>query len=174
MSFLNVESFDEFDFRFESSNDINEFTNKFHVTRDDVQNDVQNKNIFDNIYYCSIYFLAVHETLNTLKWKFNSHPKYSPAIAPSGYQLFRSMALGLAEQRFFKVEDIEKWVDLWITSKDQEFLDRRGIHILPERWAKVLASDDLTTLNNAFNQFIIEINIFNSLFSTKKKKTTFT
>ncbi|KAG5324220.1 MOS1T transposase, partial [Pseudoatta argentina] len=40
-------------------------------------------------------------------------------IAPSDFHLFRSMAHGLADMSFF----------------------RRGIHVLPERWEKVVSSD---------------------------------
>ncbi|KAG5313941.1 MOS1T transposase, partial [Pseudoatta argentina] len=33
-----------------------------------------------------------------------------------------------------------KWIDSWISSKDMSFF-RRGIHVLPERWEKVVSSD---------------------------------
>lgn len=78
--------------------------------------------------------------LETLNWEVLSHPPYSPDIAPSDYHLFRSMAHGLAEHRFHSYEDTKKWVDSWIASKDVSFF-RRGIHMLPERWEKVVASD---------------------------------
>ena len=78
--------------------------------------------------------------LETLKWEVLPHPPYSPDIAPSDYYLFRSMAHGLAEQQFRSYEDIEKWLDSWIASKDDHFY-RNGIPALPERWAKVVAND---------------------------------
>lgn len=73
-------------------------------------------------------------------WEVLPHPPYSPDIAPSDYHLFRSMASSLSEQRFRCYEDIKKWVDKWIRSKDQEFFSI-GIRHLPERWAKVVAAD---------------------------------
>ena len=78
--------------------------------------------------------------LETLKWEVLPHPPYSPDIAPSDYYLFRSMAHGLADQQFRSYEDIEKWLDSWIASKDEHFY-RNGIRALPERWAKVVAND---------------------------------
>ncbi|KAG5327583.1 MOS1T transposase, partial [Pseudoatta argentina] len=64
----------------------------------------------------------------------------SPDIAPSDFHLFRSMAHGLADRRFHSYEEAQKWIDSWIASKDMSFF-RRGIHVLPERWEKVVSSD---------------------------------
>ncbi|KAG5321058.1 MOS1T transposase, partial [Pseudoatta argentina] len=76
----------------------------------------------------------------TLKWEVLTHPLYSPDIAPSDFHLFRSMAHGLADRRFHSYEEAQKWIDSWIASKDMSFF-RRGIHVLPERWSKVVESD---------------------------------
>ncbi|KAG5307607.1 MOS1T transposase, partial [Pseudoatta argentina] len=56
------------------------------------------------------------------------------------FHLFRSMAHGLADRRFHSYEEAQKWIDSWIASKDMSFF-RRGIHVLPERWEKVVSSD---------------------------------
>ncbi|KAG5313575.1 MOS1T transposase, partial [Pseudoatta argentina] len=78
--------------------------------------------------------------LETLKWEVLPYPPYSPDIAPSDFHLFRSMAHGLADRRFHSYEEAQKWIDSWIASKDMSFF-RRGIHVLPERWEKVVSSD---------------------------------
>ncbi|KAG5305955.1 MOS1T transposase, partial [Pseudoatta argentina] len=78
--------------------------------------------------------------LETLKWEVLPHPPYSPDIAPSNFHLFRSMAQGLADRRFHSYEVAQKWIDSWRASKDMSFF-RRGIHVLPERWEKVVSSD---------------------------------
>lgn len=78
--------------------------------------------------------------LETLQWEVLPHPPYSPDIALSDFHLFRSMAHGLADQRFHSYEEAKKFIDSWIASKDMSFF-RHGIHILPERWEKVVASD---------------------------------
>lgn len=73
-------------------------------------------------------------------WEVLSHPPYSPDIAPSDYYLFRSMQSALQDVRFTSYESIKNWLDEWIASKDDDFF-RQGIRKLPERWAKVVASD---------------------------------
>ena len=78
--------------------------------------------------------------LETLKWEVLPHSPYSLDIAPSDYNLFRSMAHGVADQQFRSYEDIEKWLDSWLASKD-EHLYRNDIRALPERWAKVVANN---------------------------------
>jgi len=50
------------------------------------------------------------------------------------------MTHGLSEQHFTSYEDTKNCIDDWIASKDEAFF-RRGIHMLSERWEKVMASD---------------------------------
>ena len=51
------------------------------------------------------------------------------------------MAHGLlAHQHFRSYEEVKKWINLWIASKDASFF-RDGIRQLPEIWKKVVASD---------------------------------
>lgn len=82
----------------------------------------------------------VQDTLKTLNWEILPHPPYSPDIAPSDFHLFRSMSHGLSNQSFHSYEDTRKWVESWIASKDPSFF-RRGIHLLPDKWEKVVYSD---------------------------------
>lgn len=83
---------------------------------------------------------VVKNYLQGQDWEVLSHPPYSPDIAPSDYHLFRLMQLALQDVRFTSYENIKNWLDEWIASKDEEFF-RQGIRKLPERWAKVVASD---------------------------------
>ena len=82
----------------------------------------------------------VETYLETLKWKVLPHPPYSPDIPPSDYYLFRSTAHGLSDQQFRSYEDIEKWLDSWIASKDKHFYCN-GIRAIPEKCEKVVAND---------------------------------
>jgi [histone H3]-lysine36 N-dimethyltransferase SETMAR len=80
------------------------------------------------------------EMIETFNWEILLHAAYSPDLAPSDYHLFASMGHALAEQRFTSCENLQKWHDDWFASKEQEFF-WHGIHKLPDRWEKCIASD---------------------------------
>lgn len=82
----------------------------------------------------------VKNAIEKLGWEVLAHPPYSPDLAPSDYHLFRSMQHSLAGKQFTKLEDAKKWIDDWIASKPKKFF-YDGIHSLPEKWEKVIASD---------------------------------
>jgi len=82
----------------------------------------------------------VQNYLENIGWEILPHTAYSPDLAPSDYHLFRSMQHGLSEQHFNSYEQVKKWIDDWLASKDEQFY-RHGIHSLPERWKKVIAND---------------------------------
>lgn len=84
--------------------------------------------------------LRTKETLKELKWEILTHPAYSPDIAPSDFHLFRSMQHVLSDVRFNNAEEVQKFVDNFIQSKPIDFF-HRGIHLLPERWQKVVDND---------------------------------
>ena len=50
------------------------------------------------------------------------------------------MAHGLAQKQFHSQDDIEKWLDSWIASQDEQFY-RNGIRALPESWQKAVTND---------------------------------
>lgn len=83
---------------------------------------------------------VVKETISALGWELLPHPPYSPDLAPSDYHLFSSMGHALAEQHFKTFEDVRKWLDEWISMKDEAFF-WNGIHKLPERWIKCVESE---------------------------------
>ena len=64
--------------------------------------------------------------LETLKWDVLPHALDTPVVASSDYHLFRSVAYGLAHQHFRFLEEVQKWIDSWIASKDASFF-RDGI-----------------------------------------------
>ena len=71
-------------------------------------------------------FKPVKTYLETLKWEVLPNQPHFPDIATFDYYLFRSMAHGLTDQQFRSYEDIKKWLDSWIASKDEHFY-RNGI-----------------------------------------------
>ena len=44
------------------------------------------------------------------------------------------------DQRFTSYENVRKWLDDWFASKERQFF-WHGIHQLPDRWEKCIASD---------------------------------
>ena len=71
----------------------------------------------------------------TLKWEVLPQPPFSPDVASSYYNLFQYMAHSLAHQHFRSYEEVKKWIDTWIASKDASFF-RDGIRQLPEKDGK--------------------------------------
>jgi len=60
--------------------------------------------------------------------------------------------------RFISFAEIENWLQNWIASKDESFF-RNGIRKLPERWKKVVDSDE-QYFNWSVHSFCFEINAF--------------
>ena len=83
---------------------------------------------------------AKPETIEAFSWEILSHAAYSPDLAPSDYYLFASMGHALSDQHFSSYENVRKCLDDWFASKERQFF-WRGIHQLPDRWEKCIASD---------------------------------
>ena len=84
--------------------------------------------------------IPVKNYLENSGWEVLPHPPYSPDLAPSNYHLFRSMQNGLTGIRFTSEQDIKNWLHSFLAAKPAQFF-WDGIHKLPERWEKVIASD---------------------------------
>lgn len=76
----------------------------------------------------------------SLGWDVLQQPAYSPDVTPSDHHLFRSMQQALSDIHFQLRNEIHKWLDDWILSKDA-VLYRDGIRHLPDEWLKVIGSN---------------------------------
>ena len=94
----------------------------------------------------------VEETIEAFSWEILSHAAYSPELAPFDYYLFASMGHALSDQRFTFYENVRKCLDDWFASKERQF-SWRGIHQLPDRWEKCIASDGQYFEQSIFNHF---------------------
>jgi len=80
---------------------------------------------------------SVKDTLESYDREVMEHPLYSPNIVPSDYHLFCSIHNSLTDEHFETFEEVRKWVDDFIKSKDENFF-YYGIHSLSEKWLKVI------------------------------------
>ena len=94
----------------------------------------------------------VKETIEAFSWEILSHAAYSPDLAPSDYYLFALMGHALSDQHFTSYENVRKWLDDWFASRERQFF-WRGIHQLPDRWEKCIASDGQYFELNILNHF---------------------
>ena len=90
--------------------------------------------------------IPVKNYLENSEWEVLPHPSYRPDLAPSDYHLFQSMQNGLTGIRFTSEQGIKNWLNSFLAAKPAQFF-WDGIHKLPERWEKVIASMG-STLNN--------------------------
>ena len=84
--------------------------------------------------------IPVKNYLKNSGWEVLSHPPHSPDLAPSNYYLFRSKQNALNRIRFTSEQGIKNCLDSFLAAKPAQFF-WDGIHKLPERWEKVIASD---------------------------------
>ncbi|VVC25154.1 Hypothetical protein CINCED_3A017406 [Cinara cedri] len=63
----------------------------------------------------------VKETMDTFSWEILSHVAYSPDLAPPDYYLFALLGHAFVEQCFTSYENVRKWFDDWVASKEQQF-----------------------------------------------------
>ena len=75
-----------------------------------------------------------------LRWSVLSHPPYSPDLAPSDYQLFRSLQKYLMGTNISNEDQVREFVENLYTSKPAE-LYAKGMEELPDKWQQVIAND---------------------------------
>ena len=100
--------------------------------------------------YDKIYFFhdnarphVAKSTRNKLlefNWKLIPHPPYSLDLAPTDYDLFRSLSNSLRDKLFDEEDGIMNHLNEFFSSKPREFYEA-GIHALPIRWQEVIDQD---------------------------------
>ena len=88
-----------------------------------------------------------------LGWSVLSHPPYSPDLAPSDYQLFRSLQNSLMGTNFSNEDQAREFFENLFTSKPAEFY-AKGIEELPDTCQQVIANDGEYIID--YGNFFIE------------------
>ena len=78
-----------------------------------------------------------HEKLLELGWVVIPYPSYSTDLAPTDYQLFRSLANNLRDKKFDDEHDLKTYLENFFCEKSIEFYVI-GILCLPGRWRHVI------------------------------------
>ena len=81
------------------------------------------------------------EKLLKLEWIPVAHPPYSPDLSPPDSHLFRSLSNHLREKKFNDENDVKIDLINFFVEKSKDFYEG-GILSLPERWRRVIDSDD--------------------------------
>ena len=77
-------------------------------------------------------------TIRESGFELLSHPPYSPDLAPSDYQVFRSLKDSLRVQRFGCDEEVVHVINDWFKVQDEKFFVY-GVNSLVHRWQKCVA-----------------------------------
>ena len=71
------------------------------------------------------------------------HPDYSPGLAPSDYGLFQSMQHFLRGRRFGLFDEVRQVCSEFFSLKPNDWYFQQ-IHMLSERWMKVVQNEGLS------------------------------
>jgi histone-lysine N-methyltransferase SETMAR len=80
------------------------------------------------------------QKIRDLGWEVLPHPPYSPDIAPSDYDLFRSLQHFLSGKTFGDIDHVKTAMSEFFASKQASFY-KQGIENLAQRWGIVLDND---------------------------------
>ena len=80
------------------------------------------------------------QKIEQLGWEVLPHPPWSPDLAPSDYHLFLSLNNYLCNKHYEDFDELKSDLTAFFESKPGSFY-RRGIELLPERWAKVVENN---------------------------------
>ena len=81
--------------------------------------------------------LMTRQKLLQLGWEGLIHPPSSLDIAPSDFNLFRSLQNSLYGNNFNSLEDCKMHLEQFIAQKDKKFWED-GIMKLPGKWQKIV------------------------------------
>ena len=81
--------------------------------------------------------MAVRPKLIELGWDVLNRPPYSSDLAPSVYNLLKSLQNSLDDLEFSSVEAVKQHIETFFQNKPRVFFEK-GIFMLAKRWLKVI------------------------------------
>jgi histone-lysine N-methyltransferase SETMAR len=73
-------------------------------------------------------------------WEVLAHPPWSPDLAPSDYHLFRSLHQHLCNKHYEDFDELKSDLTAFFELQSASFY-KRGIKLLPARWARVVENN---------------------------------
>jgi histone-lysine N-methyltransferase SETMAR len=80
------------------------------------------------------------QTIEQFGWEALAHPSWSPDLAPSDYHLFLSLRNYLQNKYYEDFDELKSDLTVFLESQPASFF-KRGIELLPARWAKVVENN---------------------------------
>ena len=80
------------------------------------------------------------QKIEQLGWEVLPHPPWSPDLSPTDHHLFLSLRNYLCNKHYEDFDELKSDLTAFFESKPASFY-RRGIELLPERWANVVENN---------------------------------
>ncbi len=80
------------------------------------------------------------QKIEQLGWEVLGHPPWSPDLAPSDYYLFRCLRHHFCNKHYEDFGEIKADLNAFFELQSASFY-KRGIELLPARWAKVVENN---------------------------------
>ncbi len=82
----------------------------------------------------------LNKKIEQFGWEALAHPPWSPGLVPSDYHLFLSLHHHLCSKHYEDSDEIKSDLTAFFESQSASFY-KRGIELLPARWAKVVENN---------------------------------
>lgn len=87
------------------------------------------------------YFLdLVTQKVSGFGWEQLLHPKHSPDISPTDYQIFQKFQFAFNTTLFTSFEEVEEFTFRYFSTRRAKFF-QEALDILPEKWHRIIETE---------------------------------